>query len=341
MSKPLPGWWRSPPSSRRRGRTPRQALAHARNFKSHSLPDSVSREDLKSKDALTCLTKALSDLQSTVKSVEAAASSKEVLRAAKAIRVIFEDRKGDAIEEFRKGDDLRAITVLTFGARSEDYDTRLNTTLVLGNVIDDTTACVPIDHLYDPKISVNGRANLLAIVSSAVSSMAGEDLGDVEKVSAYTRNQLPRGATDSLRILDNLDARVSDRRGKTRGRTDGGANSRTADCRGYKPLWPPGAPKMTVYTQIGADSADERAKYETLKRTLPANAYIVPAVENVKRSIARNEVRYCNPDNKNDAKALAEVIAGNGFNAPEVVEINKCDPDKNRNILEVWLQTGA
>jgi hypothetical protein len=324
---------------------PGRALAQAgaggcQRFQAALGSDSLSRDDLRSSDALTCLAKALSDLQPVVNSIETAASRKEVLRAARAIRVILEERKGNPIEEFRKGDDLRAISVLTFGARSDDYDTRLNTTLVLGNVIDDTSVCVPLDHLHDPKISVNGRANLLAIVSSAVASMAPEDLGNVEKMSAYTRGALPRGSNDSLRILDNLDQRVADRRAKGP-RADGARNPRTAECRAYKPLWPPGVPKMTVYSQIGSDAAAERGKYDALKRALPADAYIVPPVENMKRAIERNEVRYCNPDNKDDAQALATLLASKGLPALTVVEIQKCDPDKNRNILEVWLQTGA
>ena len=304
--------------------------------------DSVSRDDLKSKDALSCLMKVLSDLHPVVNGVDAAVSRKEVVRAARAIRVILEDRKSDGIDEFRNGDDLNVITVLTFGARSEDYDTRLNTTLVLGNVIDDTTVCVPLDHLYDPKISINGRANLLAIVSSAVSSMAVEDLGDVEKMSAYTRNALPRNSPDSLRILETLDAKISERKGRPRARTGGQAdNPRTANCRAYRPLWPAVAPKMTVYTQIGTDTPSDRGKYETLKRTLPSSSYVIPAVENVNRKIERNEIRYCNTDNKGDAEALGALMTSKGFNIPSVIEIIKCDPDKNKNIIEVWLQSGG
>jgi len=74
------------------------------------------------------------------------------------------------IKKFRDLDDVDAISVLSWGARSDSPDIRANSLLILGNVIDNTTICVPLAHLNDPNLmkspsGVNGRANLLSLLA--------------------------------------------------------------------------------------------------------------------------------------------------------------------------------
>lgn len=74
------------------------------------------------------------------------------------------------IRRFRDLDDVDTISVLSWGARSDSPDIRANSLLILGNVIDNTTICVPLAHLNDPSLmksasGVSGRANLLSLLA--------------------------------------------------------------------------------------------------------------------------------------------------------------------------------
>jgi len=106
----------------------------------------------------------------------------ELVRATGAIRIIIANNEtpankdpsankiNPAIQTFREVASLDTISSLGFGARSFDDDSRLNATLILGNVIDNKSVCVPLDHLYDDELGttpygVRGRANFLGVVS--------------------------------------------------------------------------------------------------------------------------------------------------------------------------------
>jgi hypothetical protein len=85
--------------------------------------------------AVRCLVGIIGELNIT--SVDDAGSRKELRRAAKALRTIFdqeEDRSTAAIDEFHNCENLDVITILAYGARSGSRDTRVGSTLVLGNV---------------------------------------------------------------------------------------------------------------------------------------------------------------------------------------------------------------
>jgi hypothetical protein len=76
-----------------------------------------------------------------------------------------------AITKFRSCDDKETMQPLISAARSSSYNLRINATLILGNVVDNTTVCLVLDDLRDPTINANGRANLLG-VTRAVASYA-------------------------------------------------------------------------------------------------------------------------------------------------------------------------
>ena len=120
--------------------------------------------------------------------------------------------------------------------------------------------------------------------------------------------------------------------------TAGQSSSTTSSTTTSPASTTPPAKPLVVYTQIGAEA--DRGKYKALKTSLPADHYAVQAVEVMKDLIPHNDVRYCNPLNEPDAKALAALMSSKGFNAPTVTKIGKCDPTATLGNLEVWLQTG-
>ena len=95
--------------------------------------------------------------------------------------------------------------------------------------------------------------------------------------------------------------------------------------------------KQTIFVQIGFES--DRGQYSSLKSALPESKYNVPAVQVMGYKIAKSDIRYCNPVNKSDAEALDTLLATDGFLKPDVLQISKCDPNRNKNILEVWLKS--
>lgn len=95
---------------------------------------------------------------------------------------------------------------------------------------------------------------------------------------------------------------------------------------------------ITVYTQISS-SADQ-SKFSGLKTTLANSRFRLPDAEVMNKPILHNEIRFCNPENESDADALKAILE-KSFPDFQISQINKCDTDKNKNVLEVWLQSGA
>ena len=119
------------------------------------------------------------------------------------------------ISLFRDKDSSQVVSVLTYGARSDIYDARLNSVLILGNVIDNTTVCVPIAHLNDPDLDTtdygkNGRANLLGIVSVVAPWAYSENYDAIDQTRALLRDKIgenPEYKTTRA-ILENIDKRL-------------------------------------------------------------------------------------------------------------------------------------
>jgi hypothetical protein len=95
-----------------------------------------------------------------------------------------------AITQFRKCDDPSVIKPLIWAAKGANPNMRVNSTLVLGNVIDNTTVCFVLHHLVkDDRITTNGRANLLGVTVAMASYAYRENadeigimLGKIEQV---------------------------------------------------------------------------------------------------------------------------------------------------------------
>jgi hypothetical protein len=133
-------------------------------------------------DALTCLVPIIQSLSPSVTSPKFSPEvQSKFLSATGAIRTLMTnlsaaDKKyaskqlDQLIGKFNALDNLDVVSVLSYGARSDIKDMRVNSVLILGNIISNKTTCVPLSHLNDPTIldnesGINGRANLLAIVS--------------------------------------------------------------------------------------------------------------------------------------------------------------------------------
>lgn len=122
----------------------------------------------------------------------------------------------DFISKFRAVDDVESTSVLAYGARSNSYDLRLNSVLLLGNVIDNTTVCVVLAHLNDPTLlssdsGLNGRANLLSIVS-VVAPWALRENYDNIKATVQSIRQTMNSADSQVKttvgLLTNIEIRL-------------------------------------------------------------------------------------------------------------------------------------
>ncbi len=124
----------------------------------------------------------------------------------------------DFIAKFRAADDLDIVSVLSYGTRSEIPDLRLNSVSILGNVIDNTTVCVPLAHLNDPTLldspnGINGRANLLAVISVVAPWAYKENFNNITRTRQAIFNSLRSNVGDpnlkyTFYALDNIAVRL-------------------------------------------------------------------------------------------------------------------------------------
>ena len=119
------------------------------------------------------------------------------------------------INEFRSKQNLDVIAVLTYGVRNQDPDVRLNSLLILANVIDNPTLCVPLDHLYIPDLEKTphgrrGRANLLSVISVVAPWAYKENFKNIENTREFVAQKTPNSDEfkDTIAILANIDARL-------------------------------------------------------------------------------------------------------------------------------------
>lgn len=216
---------------------------------------------LESESAVPCLVEALKSLKPQVNSPifdpDVRRSFMTITAALRTMISQAEDvdkasGKQDAtrrfISEFRKYDDLDLDTtwVLTYGVRNEDSDVRLNSLLILANVIDNSTLCLPLDHLYDPTLGdtpygKRGRANLLTIVSVVAPWAYYENYNDIEKTVAFVSTKIgeAQDLTDTSAILQNIKDRLAVQTSTSNKAVPIPANS-GKNCRQYKLRWASG-----------------------------------------------------------------------------------------------------
>jgi hypothetical protein len=146
------------------------------------------------------------------------------------------------IRAYREINNLSATSVLVFGARSNDEDARLNSMLILANVIDNRNVCVPLDHLYDPDLgvknvdySIKGQANLLAIVSVVAPWAYRENYDNIQTMVTYVSQKVDLSLQQTVDILKNIKVRLASQTDDT----NKGAwlPDFAKDCEKYIPTW--------------------------------------------------------------------------------------------------------
>jgi hypothetical protein len=133
-----------------------------------------------------------------------------------------QDTLNEFINLFRTLDNLDVISVLTYGMRSDSYDMRLNSVLILGNVIDNSTICVPLIQVYDKRGEkessyVNGRANLLAVISVVAPWAYRENYDNIQRTKDFVQRKVGTDASipTTGKILVNIDQRLKSQVGDT------------------------------------------------------------------------------------------------------------------------------
>jgi hypothetical protein len=201
------------------------------------LADAIPRDDLRDwQSVLQCLLRVVAEAAPTIRSVQDLTDRQDLLKATKAIRVILDDNKEGAISYFRSIDDLDVISVLSYAARSRDPELRVNATLILGNVVDNSSLCVPMDHLYFPQIDDNGRANLLAVVSVVANYAVGDNVGNLERL-AGAFGTLPDNYVETRRLLTNLRNKIDDRKARLSDSPSSAQSGLLDACARYRKQW--------------------------------------------------------------------------------------------------------
>lgn len=119
---------------------------------------------------------------------------------------------------------LDAASTLAYAARSENNEARLNAVLVFGNVVDNQTVCVALDHLYAPEIKnakyaemspaqIKGRGNLLSVVAVVAPWAYKENYENIRTMHREMVKTLNEKNPDELavtyKILDTLQERLA------------------------------------------------------------------------------------------------------------------------------------
>jgi hypothetical protein len=215
-----------------------------------TIPDKLLTGDWRT--ALRCLVSVLENLKERVAARPTPDDWAQFVRTTGAVRIIIANNEAvgsnvnPAVQFVRTIGTLDALSTLAFGARTEDDNSRLNATLVLGNVIDNQGVCVPIDHLYYKDLDataygVKGRANLLAVVSVVAPWAYKENYQKIEALYKDMRQQLePLRARpdlkDTFSILDNLRKRL-DFQQKPGSNKDVSIPKDLRACQSYRPQW--------------------------------------------------------------------------------------------------------
>lgn len=93
----------------------------------------------------------------------------------------------------------KAIENLIWAAQSDNRALRLNSTYVLANVADNTNLCLVLDQLLDPKLSADGRVNLLQVVQVVASYAYKQNVTSTRSTIQKLQNALANSPGDNKR----------------------------------------------------------------------------------------------------------------------------------------------
>jgi hypothetical protein len=190
------------------------------------VPDLLIEDQQQATRCLVDVLREIGQRISSVKDIDTPAIQLPLLSATSALRRLIATANGgnelkydavhlkDFISLFREVDDINVVSALSYAARSGEKDLRLNAVLILGNIIDNSTVCVPLTHLNDSSLldtvgGENGRANLLGVISVVVPWAYKENYDNIIATIAALETALTE-KTDTLqtqRILNNVKTR--------------------------------------------------------------------------------------------------------------------------------------
>lgn len=190
------------------------------------VPDVLLVDQNQATPCLVEVLRALGQRIGSVADMEQPAVQLPLLSATSAIRRVIATANGgneikydaahlkEFIGTFRDKDDIDVVSALSYAARSSDKDLRLNAVLILGNVIDNSTVCVPVIHLNDSTLldspgGLNGRANLLGIISVVVPWAYKQNFESITATVNALENALAdkADALQTFRIIKNVKTR--------------------------------------------------------------------------------------------------------------------------------------
>ncbi|MDC9823764.1 hypothetical protein PRN20_08465 [Devosia sp. ZB163] len=160
-------------------------------------PGAVPDELLADMDtSVPCLMGVLGDLAKQGAKAELVETERDKLnRATAALGKLISAKGVPAIDQMRALDTTEIASLLSFGARSGDYATRVNSTMLLSNIVDNSTVCVVMDHLADPQLTTteggkNGRANLLSVASVVAPWAMRSNYANMQKLLDYVEEDI-------------------------------------------------------------------------------------------------------------------------------------------------------
>ena len=200
---------------------------------------------LKNEDAIACLTSILSAMKSRITSpVLERRDLARFVQVTGALRTVLANGGLPAIAAFREADNLDTMTVLAYGARSDDQNARVNAALILADVIDNSGLCVVIDHLYDPAVNASdagksGRLNLLGIASVAAPWAYRENFQNLERLDEYFEPIVKResNSQQTRSVLANLEERMAFQRRGADMNKNAPLPGNLRQCYQYTPIW--------------------------------------------------------------------------------------------------------
>jgi hypothetical protein len=110
----------------------------------------------------------------------------------------------DAITLFRACRTPEVVRPLIWAARGPSQGIRLNATLILGNIVDNTTVCFVLHHLQDPSISANGRANLLGVTLAVAGYAYLENVNAIERTFQKIESQVGAELAQTQKLMSDV-----------------------------------------------------------------------------------------------------------------------------------------
>jgi hypothetical protein len=210
---------------------------------------------IKNPDAIPCLIAILTSLKP--RAVGADATQEDLARLIQAtggLRTILANEGSGAIRVFRRNDNLDAISALVAAARGTNQTARLNSAIVLADVIDNSGICVVIDHLYDPTLGdtndgKSGRVNLLSIASVVAPWAYKENYENLTRLRDYIGPVIERDddAQRATVLYKNFVERMDYQNTIRNPNMRQNLPADSQDCYRYAPIWANQNGKRLVY----------------------------------------------------------------------------------------------